>query len=66
MGVTDELVQECLGVMINWVELLRLTIRAECPGWELTQAFQCMSLTKQGAKILDDDEKGQRYVMEAG
>ena len=51
--------------MSHWVDLLRMMINAECPHWDLLQAFRCLSLTKDGDRIRQDDEKGQRYVLDA-
>ena len=60
--VTDELIEECLALMLHWVDMLEAAIRAECPTWELLQAFQCLSLSEKGKHIEAADAKGIPHI----
>ena len=56
--ITDELVAECLDIMGFWVDMLEAAVRAECPTWELLQAFQCLSLSEKGKEVEKTDAEG--------
>ena len=59
---TGEVVEEALKIMQEWVEVLKVAIKAECPSWEIVQAFQCPSLTETGKAIESADAKGTLHV----
>ena len=60
--VTDELIEECLELMRHWVDMLEAAIRAECPTWELLQAFRCLSLSEKGKQIEAADAEGIPHI----
>ena len=62
--ITEELIAECLDTMGFWVDMLEAAVRAECPTWELLQAFQCLSLSEKGKEVEKADAEGIRCVEE--
>ena len=51
-----------LDVMCHWVDLLKASIKAENPNWELIQAFNCLSITDVGAELQAADAKGIQHT----
>ena len=56
--ITDELATECLDIVGFWVDMLEAAVRAECPTWELLQAFQCLSLSEKDKEVEKADAEG--------
>jgi len=62
--ITEELIADCLDTMGFWVDMLEAAVRAECPTWELLQAFQCLSLSGKGKEVEKADVEGIPCVEE--
>ena len=60
--VTEEKINVALDVMCHWVDLLKASIKAENPNWELIQAFNCLSITDVGAELQAADAKGIQHT----
>ncbi len=56
-AVKDETVQRCLNRMIAWTVLVRQSLRAEFPCWEIWHAFEAFDLSLHRRALVDDGRK---------
>lgn len=59
--MTEEMITECMDVMMEWVTLLHRGIRSECPSFELLQSLAVFNLEKYGDDLAKKDAAGVRY-----